>query len=494
MLQTQDPRPAVVKALEFLVSGIEVGASPKPELIVKPQPGPQTLFFECEADIVFYGGAAGGGKSWGLINLPIYKGWHQVEGFTGMIFRRTYAMAEKPGATWDQVKDAYRPHSADFAGMTAKFPRSKIAVGHLQHEANKYDHQGAEYAYIAFDELPHFTSGQFWYMVSRNRSTCGVKPVVRAGMNPEPDSWVLDLVSWWIDDDESSPSYGLPIPERSGVVRYLVRERDEIIWGDSREELKARGFDEGNILSFSFIPAKLEDNKILEQKDPKYRANLNAQPLAERKKLLEGNWKFRAEAGTFFKRHWFPILNAVPTDIVKVVRYWDRAATEPSEQNRDPDWTMGMLLGLRQDRSMVILDVQMDRLSPSGVEKMIRNTTEQDVADWGAKFTCWQQTDPGQAGKVEASNLSKALMGLPVFFDPVPTTSKEARALASSAQAEQGNISMVKGTWNGPVLNQLVAFPTKGIHDEAPDTLSGGQSKLAQVKPQPRARGYTNYA
>ena len=69
-------------------------------------------------------------------------------------------------------------------------------------------------------------------MVSRNRSTCGVRPYIRATCNPDADSWVADFLSWWID-----PVSGHPIPERAGVLRYFVRVGEKIVWADRPEEL-----------------------------------------------------------------------------------------------------------------------------------------------------------------------------------------------------------------------------------------------------------------
>ncbi|WP_325053334.1 terminase large subunit domain-containing protein [Sinorhizobium meliloti] len=67
---------------------------------------------------------------------------------------------------------------------------------------------------ICFDELTHFSASSSRYMVSRNRSMSGVGPYTRATCNPDADSWVAELISWWIDQDT-----GLPIPERAGVLR-----------------------------------------------------------------------------------------------------------------------------------------------------------------------------------------------------------------------------------------------------------------------------------
>lgn len=84
-----------------------------------------------------------------------------------------------------------------------------MKMSHLEHENDKYNHQGAQYPLIMFDELTHFSKTQFLYLLSRNRSTCGVRPYVRATCNPDPDSWVADLVAPWIDQ-----ATGFPIREK----------------------------------------------------------------------------------------------------------------------------------------------------------------------------------------------------------------------------------------------------------------------------------------
>ena len=89
---------------------------------------------------------------------------------------------------------------------------ARISFACLEDEAAVLKWQGSQIALICFDELTHFSRAQFFYMLSRNRSTCGVRPYVRATCNPDSDSWVADLVSWWI-----SPETGYPLPERSGV-------------------------------------------------------------------------------------------------------------------------------------------------------------------------------------------------------------------------------------------------------------------------------------
>lgn len=273
------------------------------EEVCKPNPGPQTEYFRTNADICIYGGGAGGGKSWSIIADPVR--YAHIPGFRGAIFRRTYPQLMGQGGLWDECQELYRSLGASMREspkIEAEFPSgASIEFCNLQHEKDKLNHQGLQYAYIAFDELTHFTEGQFWYLVGRLRSTCGVKPYFRATCNPEP-CWVADLLEWWIDQET-----GFAIPERSGIVRWLFRdENGKLHWGDTQEDLVRQFSDVPDvakkILSVTFILAMLKDNPQLLSKDPGYEARLWLLPKIERERLLKGNWKIRE--GTLIEPGW----------------------------------------------------------------------------------------------------------------------------------------------------------------------------------------------
>lgn len=265
---------------------------------IRPQPGFQTAFLSSSADIVIGGGAAGVGKSFSLLLDPL-RDVHR-SGFTGVALRRTTPQIKNPGGLWDESSKLYslvRPMPIpQIQGLTWTFHSgAKLKFNHLEHEKNIYDHQGAQYAWIGFDELTHFSSKMFWYLISRNRSTCGIKPRVRCTTNPKYDSFVRELIGWWIDED------GWPIPERCGNLRYFVRDNDTEVWGDSVDEVLSLiphitqnlegGIDPRTLVkSLTFIPGSIYENKILLSADPGYLANLQAQDEQERIRLLEGNW------------------------------------------------------------------------------------------------------------------------------------------------------------------------------------------------------------
>lgn len=285
---------------------------------IRPQEGYQEKVLSTSADICISGAAAGVGKTFALL-LEFMRHIDNKK-WGGVIFRRTTPMVKNEGGLWDASTNIY-PH----AGATSKdsvlewhFPKGcKLKFSHLEYEKDVRNWQGSEIPFIGFDELTHFTKTQFFYLLSRNRSTCGVTPYVRATCNPDPDSWVYELIEWWIGED------GYPIPERDGVIRYFMRHQGKYIWGDTREELidkclffledmlkKANeNLKEGDrpmtyndfTKSITFISGSIYDNRELLSKNPEYLANLNAQDEEEKRRLLDGNWKVRTDGKDIYE-------------------------------------------------------------------------------------------------------------------------------------------------------------------------------------------------
>jgi len=371
------------------------------QMQIKPQPGPQTQFLSTNADIAIYGGAAGGGKSFAL--LMEFARWHDKKGFVGIIFRRN-SVQLRDGGLWDESGDMYSPldgHSNE-QSMTWRFPSgSLIKMAGLQYDKNLSDHQGKQYAVIGFDELTHFTKKQFFYLLSRNRSTCGVRPYVRATCNPDPDSFVKKLISWWLDD-----ATGFAIKKRSGVIRYFFKVGEAIFWADTKEELmKEYGVEDFDIKSFTFIASSIYDNKILLAKDPAYLGNLNAQNKVDRERLKNGNWKIRPAAGLYFKKEYFKVVESLPP-FVATCRAWDLAATEETE-GEDPDYTAGVKIGKCAEGNFYVYGAVQKRLSPNGVRNLVKNTAEVD----GKEVNIFVPQDPGQAGKDQSKQYMKMLAG-----------------------------------------------------------------------------------
>ncbi len=432
--------------------------------VIRPQPA-QEAFLSSPADIAIYGGAAGGGKTYALLMEPA-RHVHRP-GFAPVIFRRTSPQVRNEGGLWDTSAAIYpqlgatpREHTLEWvwpSGATVRF-------AHLQHDSTRFEYQGAQLPFVGFDELSHFSETVFWYLWSRMRSVSGVRPYLRATTNPEPDSWLRQFLAWWIDD-----ATGLPIPERSGRLRWFIRDGDDIAWADRREDL-ARPEDANSV---TFVAATIEDNPILLDADPDYLKKLRALPRVEREQLLYGNWNVRPTAGAYFKRDFWEWADSFPGDC-RALRFWDLAATEP-KAGRDPDWTAGAKVGIRDGR--VFLEVERFRASPHDVERRIRSIAETD----GRALPIWLEQEPGSAGKALASHYKRnVLPGFTVRAKPT-TGSKIADVGPLSSQAEAGNVVLVRGPWAEAFVREAEAFP-EGAHDDQVDAAAKGYGVLATAK------------
>ncbi len=434
---------------------------------IKPQ-GPQDLFLRSPAHIAIYGGASGGGKTYALLMEALR--YRNVPGFGAVIFRRNATQVRNKGGLWDTSFELFPAFSGKPKEtiLEWEFPSgTTIKFNHLEHEKSKLDWQGSQIPLIGFDELTHFTRDQFFYMLSRNRSTCGVRPYIRATTNPDCDSWVREIVDWWIN-----PDTGYAIKERSGKIRWFIMENDRIVWANSSEELKRRHPD-CLPKSFTFIISSVLDNTILMEKDPGYLANLKALPRFEREQLLMGNWNIRPTAGLFFQRSFFETVSAVPKGTQKV-RYWDRAATKKTDTN-DPDFTVGIKLEKDSNGILNITDLVRIQQTPLGVQSAIKNTASRD----GVYVRIGIEQDPGQAGISEADYLIRSLEGF--IVKPYRTTKdKITRASPVSSQAEAGNIKVLQASWNEEFFRELENFPD-GAHDDIVDALSGAFGMLTET-------------
>lgn len=449
--------------------------SPPAPRIIRPQPGPQERFLASAADIAIAGGAAGVGKTWALLLEPL-RHIDNAE-FGAVIFRRESPQITNEGGLWDESEKLYPTLHAQPRTSPAlewKFPSGmKVRFAHMQYEKDRQAWDGSQIPLIGFDQLEHFLEGQFWYMLSRNRSMCGVRPYVRATCNPVLDDdpvggWLARLIAWWIDQDT-----GYPIWERSGVVRWFVRLDNHIHWADSREALIAQFPDvlatDLQPKSLTFIPGRLEDNPALMKADPGYRANLLAMPLVERERLLGGNWKVRPAAGKVFNRAWFEIVDAAPAEAQRV-RAWDKAGTEGGG-----DWTVGLRMARAESGVFYVEDVVRGQWASRARNAVIKQTAQLD----GVSVEIVLEREPSSAGKESAEISIRDLAGYRVSAKSA-THDKLTRAYPFSAQAEALNVKFLRGRWNEELLNELHNFTGKdGRTDDQVDAASLAFTNLA---------------
>jgi predicted phage terminase large subunit-like protein len=172
--------------------------------------------------------------------------------------------------------------------------------------------------------------------------------------------------------------------------------------------------------------------------------------------------------GGMFKRSWFEIVDAIPATANRKARAWDLGATESGG-----DYTVGLKASRAPEGVFYIEDVKREQFGPAGVERLIVTTASQD----GTACTIRLPQDPGAAGKAYAATLITKLAGYPVKA-VAPTGDKATRATPAAAQAEAGNIKLLRGPWNEAFLDEVCAFPS-AAHDDQVDALADAINHLA---------------
>lgn len=428
---------------------------------IRPQVGPQEDFLMSPARLAFYGGAAGGGKSYACLLEPLYDVSNPK--FECVIFRRLYRQIMAPGGLYHRSLEIYPQLGATFKQDTLSwtFPSgASVRFAHMQYERDVESWKGAEIALIEVDEVTEMSEYQFFYLISRNRSVSGVTPRMRAYTNPDPDSWVKVLLAPWVDDTWPEEDRA-----QSGEIRWFIRKDDVIQWVDKETKFA---------ISITFFFANLYDNKRLMEINPEYEAGLEALPDFEKKRLLGGDWNARP-SGKKFKREWFTTyFDEPPLDIEKEIRGWDKAATAVQKKNSrrtGPDYTASTRIARRKEGAYpryMILDATWDQLDPGGVEDLIRTMAIQD----GREVRIRIEQEGGSSGKQDIFNfVTKVLEGYDV--EGIPSTgSKELRADTFAAQCKVGNVGLLRGWWNTGYLNFLCAFPDESVHDDPVDASS----------------------
>lgn len=209
-----------------------------------------------------------------------------------------------------------------------------------------------------------------------------------------------------------------------------------------------------------FLPAGFSDT-IARQ----YTSQLAAQELAG---------EFIDIEGALAERGWFPIVDAAPADM-QWVRAWDFAATEKSLSSNDPDYTAGVKMG-KAGNAFYVGHVVHQRSGPGAVEDLVLQTANAD----GKDVQIVMEQEPGSAGKLFTSALVRKLAGWPITAKPA-TGDKVTRAMPWLAQAQAGNVRLVRGAWMANWLDEVAAFPV-GAHDDQVDAVSGAFRKLTAAR------------
>lgn len=230
-------------------------------VIWKPQ-AKQAMAMSCPATELFYGGAAGGGKSDFLLGDFLQQAAKYGKRCHGILFRQSYSELEELIA---RSREIYEPIKAIFK-ITNKqwyFPNgATLKMRYVESNKDLRRYQGHQYTWVGFDELGNFPTDDCWtFLISRLRSPAGVPCYIRGTANPGGvgHSWIKNR---FMDGHEPN--------------KIFIVEKNE-----GKKTTKT---------SRVFIPSRLEDNKILMNNDPQYEARLLSLPPHLARAMRYGDW------------------------------------------------------------------------------------------------------------------------------------------------------------------------------------------------------------
>jgi predicted phage terminase large subunit-like protein len=394
----------------------------------------QKVFLRTYGIEALFGGAAGGGKSSALLMSALQ--YVDIPGYSAILFRRTFADLSLPGALMDRFKAWIDNHDDvhwNANSYVATFPSgARVSFGYLNNTNDYLRYKGSEFQFIGMDEVTEIRESDYRYLFSRLRRPANgplseVPLRMRAASNPAPN-WVRQ--------------------------RFIVE-----------------GIQDGRI----FVPSKLTDNPGIDALS--YRQALSALDPIERRRLEEGDW-WATTLGSLFERTSAIIIdsNEVPeiTSSARVVRFWDLAATEPSNSNPNPDWTVGTLMLFDQGIAYV-LDVKKARVKGEKVEQLVAQTAYED----GKAVPIRMEQEPGSSGKMMIDQYARYV--LPGFdFQGIRSTGdKLTRARPFAASFANGNVRVIRAPWLTEWLDEFSSFPEACDHDDQVDSAVSAFTFLA---------------
>ena len=237
-------------------------------VIISPQAGPQSDFLSCPADEIFYGGARGGGKSHGILLDFCKHAFEHGENVSGILFRRTYPELEdlqnKAHKIFPYLKAIWRAQARQWI-----FPSgASLKMRYLSNEDTANNYIGHEYTWMGFDQL------DLW-----------------------PKQNTVDKLKANLRNPYGIPSRMVATGNPGGVGHNWIKER----YIDPAKPRTLITTENGS--TRCFIPAKVTDNKILLDADPKYIDRLKESgPEWLVRAWLDGDWDI--VAGGMFDDVW----------------------------------------------------------------------------------------------------------------------------------------------------------------------------------------------
>lgn len=372
-------------------------------VIWAPNPRQQAMMQRREFEAL-YGGAAGGGKSDFLVVEALRQ--VSISYYRAILLRRTFPETE------DLISRSKELYSRAFP--RARYNQSKhvwifpsgamIYFGNMQYEDDKLQYQGRHFDFVGFDELTHFTWGQYNYLFSRTRSSGpGLRAYIRSTANPggPGHQWVK--------------------------ARFITAMKPETpIWEENEVVDQA-----GNVTVTKsdriFIPSSVFDNPDLLRNNPHYLASLAMMPEAEKQALLYGDWdsfagqvfaEWKNNPDGYDSQQWSHVINPfeVP-DGWEIIRGYDHGYAKPfsvgwyAVDYSGCFYRIRELYGMKKDCPNTGI-----KIDPAAVAKQIRAIEETDPNLKGRRIT--GVADPSIFAKDRGESIADTMAKVGVYWSP----------------------------------------------------------------------------
>ena len=483
------------------------------EVLFAPASRKQEMFINSDAFLTVFGGAAGSGKT--FLSLMRFLFYVEDSNFVGYVFRKNATDLKGGGGAFREAVKMFTAYDKRVKytkqPMCIYFPSgATINFTGLDGEAGMNAIQGIQISAAMLDEATHFTEEEVMWIISRLRTSAKMKPCIWLTCNPSPDSFLRK----WLEPYHLYPMgthvdgelvEGRPKPDADGVTRYYIRNGNEMVWGDTAEEIIEKyghlypkdknGKTTCNPRTFIFISATCLDNPPLLEANPEYVSNLMSLPRITKERLLLGNWFAVEEGSGYFKRSWTPTVRMhdllANDEVVRRVRAWDLASTLPSEQNASPDYCAGVLIAKLKSGRYLIEDLVHGRWRVGELEQMLVEQARKDFETYGSSCMNYLPIEPASAGKIQKHHFSMvfAEARVPIKFYKVGTTkSKLDRFLPFASVSENSLVVVKEDEWNETFFTELELFTgsRSKIHDDIVDATADSFNLLATSKELPK--------
>lgn len=353
----------------------------------RPLAGPQMEAYESQADIIGYGGAAGGGKT------DLACGMVLTEHARCLVIRREKAQTEGIVQRLTEIIGHTTGYNSQKGAWRVPIGRKPLVeFGGLDNPGDHRRWQGRPHDLKVFDEVTEMREAQVRFIMGWTRSNDpDIHARVLMTFNPPTTAegrWVIEFFAPWLDDKH-------PNPAAPGELRWFTTVggkdtevpdgRPFVIVEDERVyDFDARKYTEEQInrpKSRTFIPAKLTDNPYYMATG--YMSTLQALPEPLRSQMLYGDFKAGIEDDPWqviptrwveiaqerwSKPHKLPPMDSLGVDVARGGKdntiiaprhgmWFDEAKVHPGAETPDGPTVAGLVIAAKRDGAPIHIDV-----------------------------------------------------------------------------------------------------------------------------------------